>query len=177
LEVFRGGKEFGVEYCSQAGGNLIGHQRLIAGIGPVDAVQFLLGPGQEGVQTTLDLQHPFQFRHFEVFRIAGPLQHLEVQDRGDVFHGCSGQHLAGQIEEDDRSIIGGGHLIEEIAGGGGSELILEEFEKAVATDHHRPVQGKSQILGEGTLAGPVETGNPDADFMTAAALLGHLHFL
>ena len=175
LEIVRRGKELGVEFGGQAGGDLVGHQRLVAGIGPVNAVQFLLGPGLEGVQATVHFQHPLQFRHLEVLGIAGPLQHLQVEHRGNVFHGGPGQHLAGQIEEDDRRVIGGGDLVEQRPSGHGPELVLQELEEAVATDHHRAVQGEAQVLGEGTLARPVESRNPDADFVAAATLLSGLH--
>ena len=38
--------------------------------------------------------------HLEVARVAGPLQHLEVEDGGDVLHRGASEHFACQVEHD-----------------------------------------------------------------------------
>ena len=49
LEVLSLGKEFGVKLRRQTSGDLIGHQRLVVDLGPLDALQLFLGAFEKGI--------------------------------------------------------------------------------------------------------------------------------
>ena len=55
--------------------------------------------------TAILFDHALVSGHLEVARIAGPLEHLEVEDGGDVLHGGAGEHFAGQVQHDHRGRV------------------------------------------------------------------------
>ena len=44
------------------------------------------------------LDHALEGCNLKISRVTGPLEDLKVENRGHIFHGCSRQHLAGQVE-------------------------------------------------------------------------------
>ena len=105
-------------------------------------------------------------------RIAGPLQNLVIENRGNVFHVGAGEHFASQVQHDHGSGKAGCHGIEQGLGLGALHAVLQVAQEADAVHLHRVIQRQSKILGEGTLTGPVEAGNPDAYLVLAALFHG-----
>ena len=48
------------------------------------------------------LDHAFERGDLQVPGITSPLQHLKVEHGGNVFHRCTGEHFAGQVQHDHR---------------------------------------------------------------------------
>ena len=164
-----------VKLAGKRGCDLIGDERLVVGLRPVGAVEFLLGPLLKRHELAILLEHPLELGDLEVLRVARPLQRLQVEDSGDILHRGTGEHFAGKIEEDHGRVVDVGDGVKHRPRRVGMQPIPQEPQKGLAANLHVPIEGKSQILGEGAFPGAVEARHPHADLVAAASLLRSLH--
>ena len=121
------------------------------------------------------LDHALERGDLQVSGVAGPLQDLEVQHRGDVFHGGAGQHLAGQIQHHHGGWQALRHGAQQRLRLRLVQPVLQVLQERGAVDLALVIEGQAQVLGERALARTVEAGHPDADFVLATRFHGQLH--
>ncbi len=126
-------------------------------------------------RTAVLLDHALESRNFEVARVACPLQHLEVEDGGDVFHRGAGEHFTRQVQHDHggREALRNG--AEESLGLRLVQAILQVLDEWRAVDGALVVKGQAEVLCERAFTGTIEAGHPDTDLVLPPRLHCQLH--
>ena len=71
---------------------------VVLNAGPGGARQRLADALMQLGGATVFLDHAFEGCDLEISGVTRPLEHLEVQDSGYVFHRGTGEHFAGEVE-------------------------------------------------------------------------------
>ena len=126
--------------------------------------------------TAILLQPAFKGRHFEILRIARPLQHLVVEYGGDLFHRRAGEHFAGQVKQHHRGRITRRQRVEQCLSLRLVHPILEIAQKGHPLHHDLVIKGQPQIFGKRAFARAIEARYPNAHLILPTLIHRQLHF-
>ncbi|MNJ37809.1 hypothetical protein D3C77_326440 [compost metagenome] len=124
--------------------------------GPGCARQCLGDPFMELMRAAILFDHALEGRDLEVARVAGPLQHFEIKDCGNIFHRGAGEHFAGEVEHDHSGREALRHSAEEGLGLWLVQAVLQVIDERRAVDGALIVKRQAEVLGERALTGAVE---------------------
>ena len=121
-------------------------------------------------QLPATLERELEVRELLLARVARPLEHLSVENGADRRRGRFDELVRGEIQHHDRCLVFRADRRELGTERFRCQSVAEQLVKRRAMDGPLVVEGESEVLGEGALAGPVEAREPDADLSHLTAI-------